>query len=123
EAQARELRGALYYPYVTSDFVIEDWDFSADYWKYWEALSKSDPGIWSKVAGKILEQRDTYWSRTASARLSQVATTGSTRSLTSEPLLADWLLKLRAKPCLLDTRNMAHVPADLQRRTPATEAL
>jgi hypothetical protein len=123
EAQARGLRGALYYPYVTSDFVIEDWDFAADYWKHWDVLSKSDTGVWAKVAGKILDQRDTYWSRASSARLSQVATTGSTRSLTSEPLLADWLLKLRAKPCLPDTRNMIQVPADLVRRTPETEAL
>jgi hypothetical protein len=123
EAQARGLRGALYYPYVTSEFVIEDWDFAGDYWKHWEALSKSNPGVWAKVAGKILDQRDTYWSRASSARLSQVATTGSTRSLTSESLLADWLLKLRAKSCLPDTRNMIQVPADLLRRTPETEAL
>lgn len=123
EAQARGARGALYYPYVTNQFVIEDWDFSTDYWRHWEALSKVDAGIWTKIVGKILDQRDTYWSRTAGARLSQVATTGSTRSVTSEPLLADWLLKLRAKPCLPDTRNMIQLPADLVRRTPETEAL
>lgn len=123
EAEARGARGALYYPYVTSQFVIEDWDFPADYWKHWEALSKTNPGIWAKAVGKILEQRDTYWSRAASARLSQVATTGSTRSVTSEPLRADWLLKLRTKPCLPDTRNMLQLPADLVRRTPETEAL
>lgn len=123
EARARGQREELYYPYVTDSFVIDDWDFSADYWKHWKALSKSDPGVWAKVAGKILDQRDTYWSRASSARLSQVATTGSTRSVTSEPLLADWLLKLRGKPCLPDTRNTIHVPADLVRRTPETEAL
>ena len=123
EAQARGARGTLYYPYVTNQFVIESWDFSADYWRHWEALSKDDAGIWTKIVGKILDQRDIYWSRAAGARLSQVATTGSTRSVTSEPLLADWLLKLRAKPCLPDTRNMMQLPADLVRRTPETEAL
>jgi len=123
EAQSRGQRQELYYSYVTDSFVLEDWDFPADYWRHWEALSKSDPGVWAKVAGKILDQRDTYWSRASSARLSQVATTGSTRSVTSEPLLADWLLKLRGKPCLPDTRNMIQVPADLVRRTPETEAL
>jgi hypothetical protein len=85
-------------------------------------LSKTDPGIWAKIVGKILEQRDTYWSRSSAMRLSQVATTGSTRSVSSEPLLADWLMKLRAKPCLPDTRNMIQLPADLVRRTPETEA-
>lgn len=123
EAQKRGARGALYYPYVTSQFVVEDWDFPAEYWRHWEALSKSDPRIWAKVVGRVVEQRDTYWSRASSARLSQVATTGSTRSLTSAPLLADWLLKLRSKPCLPDTRDVIQVPADMLRRTPETESL
>jgi len=123
EAQARGARSALYYPYVTNQFVIEDWDFPSDYWRHWESLSKTDAGIWAKIVGKILDQRDTYWSRAVSARLSQVATTGSTRSVSSERLLPDWLLKLRAKPCLPDTRNMMQLPADLVRRTPETEAL
>lgn len=123
EAQARGQRQPLYYAYVTESFVLDDWDFPADYWRHWEALSKADPGIWAKVVGKILEQRDAYWSRVSSVRLLQVATTGSTRSVSSEPLLADWLLKLRAKPCLPDTRNMIQLPADLVRRTPETEAL
>lgn len=123
EAQARGQRQALYYAYVTESFVLDDWDFPADYWRHWEALSKADPGIWAKVVGKMLEQRDSYWSRASSVRLLQVATTGSTRSVSSEPLLADWLLKLRAKPCLTDTRNMIQLPEDLVRRTPETEAL
>jgi hypothetical protein len=123
EAKKRGFRGELYYPYVTSQFVVEDWDFPAEYWRHWEAQSKSDPRIWANVAGRVFEQRDIYWSRASRARLSQVATTGSTQSLTSEPLLADWLLKLRSKPCLPDTRDMIHVPADLLRRTPETESL
>lgn len=123
EAQARGARSALYYPYVTNQFVIEDWDFPSDYWRHWEGLSKTNAGIWAKIAGKILDQRETYWSRAVGARLSQVATTGSTRSVTSERLLTDWLLKLRTKPCLPDTRNMIQLPADLVRRTPETEAL
>ncbi|CAA0103258.1 Uncharacterised protein [Starkeya nomas] len=123
EVQARGARSALYYPYVTNQFVVEDWDFPADYWRHWEGLAKTDAGIWAKIVGKILDQRDTYWSRAVNARFSQVATTGSTRSVSSERLLTDWLLKLRAKPCLPDTRNMIQLPADLVRRTPETEAL
>lgn len=123
EAQARGARSTLYYPYVTNQFVIEDWDFPADYWRHWEVLAKTDAGIWTKIVGKILDQRDAYWSRAVSARLLQVATTGSTRSISSERLLTDWLLKLRAKPCLPDTRNMVQLPVDLVRRTPETEAL
>lgn len=123
EVQARGARSALYYPYVTNQFVVEDWDFPTDYWRHWEGLAKTDAGIWAKIVGKILDQRDTYWSRAVNARFSQVATTGSTRSVSSDRLLTDWLLKLRAKPCLPDTRNMIQLPADLVRRTPETEAL
>ncbi|MGF7007314.1 sacsin N-terminal ATP-binding-like domain-containing protein [Aminobacter sp. BE322] len=123
EVQARGARSALYYPYVTNQFVVEDWDFPADYWRHWEGLAKTDAGIWAKIVGKILDQRDIYWSRAVNARFSQVATTGSTRSVSSDRLLTDWLLKLRAKPCLPDTRNMIQLPADLVRRTPETEAL
>lgn len=123
EAKMRGLCGALNYPYVTNQFVIEDWDFPAEYWQHWEALSESDAQIWAKVAGRILEQRDSYWSRASTARLSQISTNGTRRALTQEPLLADWLLKFRSKPCLHDTHKIVHFPSDLLRRTPETEAL
>jgi hypothetical protein len=122
EAKARGQSGTLTYPYVTDSFVIEDWDFSAEYWKHWQAVAASDPGIWAKVAGKILAQRESYWTRSSGARLLQVATTGSTRAISWEPLLAGWVLKLRERPCLPDTRDVPQVPADLLRRTPETES-
>lgn len=123
EAQRRGHQPSLYYPYVTHSFTINDWDFPTDYWRHWEAMSKDDPNIWVKIVDKILEQRESYLSRTSNARLVQIATTGRTQSITSDPLLADWLLRLRTKPCLPDTRSMIQLPADLMRRTPATEAL
>src|SRR5690606_31779128 len=98
EAKARGQSGGLTYPYVTDSFVIEDSDFPAEYWKHWQALATSDAGIWTKVAGKILNQRESFWTRATGARLLQVATTGSTRAISWEPLLAGWILKLRDKP-------------------------
>ncbi|MGE0183859.1 MAG: sacsin N-terminal ATP-binding-like domain-containing protein [Parvularculaceae bacterium] len=123
EAQGRGLSGSLYYPYVTNDFVIEDWDFPAECWKHWDYLSKSNDRVWVEITTRILEQKDNYWSRTANARFSQIATTGSTRSISSEPLRAAWLQKLREKRCLPDTRDLTHLPTDLLRRTPETESL
>jgi len=122
EAKARGQSGGLNYPYVTDSFVIEDSDFPAEYWKHWQALAASDAGIWTKVAGKILNQRESFWTRATGARLLQVATTGSTRAISWEPLLAGWILKLRDKPCLPDTRDVPQIPADLLRRTPETES-
>ncbi len=123
EAKKRGLQEALYYHYVTHSFIVEDYDFPTEYWRHWEALSKSDREIWTKIAQRVLKQRDRYWSRASRARLLQVATTGSKKSLTSGLMLADWVLKLSAKPCLPDTRDAIHVPADLLRRTPETEPL
>lgn len=123
EAQSRGLRGELGYSYVTNDFTLEDWDFDESQWAHWSIQARTDPAVWTKVAGRIIEQREAYWSRASFARLVQVATTGSTRSVTNEPLRAAWLSKLREKPCLPDTRGMAQVPPDLLRRTPETESL
>ena len=37
EARERGLKGNLYYPYVTDDFLMEDWDFEDVYWRHWKA--------------------------------------------------------------------------------------
>ena len=123
EANARGFVGELYYPYITNHFIVDDWNFSDSYWEHWEALSREDPGVWAKIMERILKQREYFWSRTSNARLLQVATTGRTRPLTLVPILAAWLLRLRDKPCLTDTRDVVHLPADLMRRTPETESL
>lgn len=122
EAKARGQKGTLSYPYVTDSFEIEDWDYAADYWRYWEAEAVGDPSFWTKLSARIFAQRETYWSRASGARIVQIATTGSRRAVSWEALAAGWILKLREKPCLPDTRNTPHVPADLLRRTSETES-
>jgi hypothetical protein len=123
EARLRGHQGDLSFPYVTSQFVVEDWDFEESYWRHWEALAAEDERIWVKLVDRILAQRDTYWSRAKSARLLQVATTGNTRSMTYGSLLPSWALKLRNLPCLPDARGFHRKPDDLLRRTPETESL
>ena len=123
EARNRGLEGDLSYPYVTSQFVVEDWDFEELYWRHWAALAESDDHLWTNVVDRILSQRDVYWSRAKNARLLQVATTGSTKSMTYGSLLPSWALRLSDVPCLPDTRGFHHKPGDLLRRTPETESL
>ena len=123
DARKRGLTGDLYSPYVTNRFVVEDWDFEDVCWLHWQALVEDDDRLWIKVADRILSQRDVYWSRAKSARVLQVATTGNTKSMTSEPLLPGWVLRLRDIRCLPDTRGFPRKPGDLLRRTPATESL
>ena len=123
EARDRGMQGNLYYPYVTGDFIVEDWDFENTDWDYWNAIAIDDELVWTKVVDRMLSERDVYWNRARTVRLLQVATTGSTRSITSESLLPTWALRFRDLPCLRDTRGFPRKPGDLLRRTPETESL
>jgi hypothetical protein len=123
EAQRRGLRDDLLYPYVTHQFIVEDWDFEDTYWRHWKALAANDEHVWVNLAERVLAQREAYWTRAKSARILQVATTGNTRSMTFAPLLPSWALRLREQPCLPDTHGFRRKPDALLRRTPETESL
>jgi len=123
EARKRGMMGTLHTPYVTFTFAIQDWDFEEIYWNHWEKLSKDDDKLWTRVADHVFSQRETFWSRASTARIYQVATTGKRQSVTQEPLLPSWVLRLRNLPCLLDNRGFQRKPGDLLRRTAETESL
>jgi len=123
EAQRRGLQSDLSYPYVTEHFLIEDWDFQDLYWRHWRALAADDERLWVRLTERLLAQRDAHWKRARTARILQVATTGSTRSTTTDQLLPSWVLRLREQPCLPDTRGFPRRPEELLRRTPETESL
>ena len=108
---------------MTYDFIVADWDFEDVYWRHWKALAVSDDQLWTKIAERLLSQRDAYWGQAKSIRLFQIATTGTWRAMTNESLLPAWALRLRDLPCLPDTRGFRCKPGDLLRRTPETEAL
>lgn len=110
-------------PYVTNEFIVEDWDFGDAHWRHWRQLALDDPAFWGKLLTRILEQPTSFWNKAASARVVQVATTGNTRAVTSEPLFPSWIVKLRELPCLQDTRGLYRQPAELLRRTADTESL
>lgn len=128
----QELRKALnargferdpYYPYVTNEFIIEDWDFDDEHWQQWRDLAEDETTFWGHVLTRILEQPASFWSKATTAKIVQVATTGNTRAVTSESLLPSWIVKFRDLPCLQDTRGNYRQPAELLRRTPNTESL
>ena len=121
-AEARGLRSELQFPFVTNTFSLEDWDFLESYWEHWQTLSQSDAHIWAKIVMQLIAHEG-GWLRAASAGLLQLSTSGTTKPMTSAPLLPGWLLKLRQKPCLLDSRGIPQLPDELFRRTQATESL
>jgi hypothetical protein len=122
EGKRRGVRSDLHFPYVTWNFVVEDWDFPEDVWHHWQALSSDDDQLWGNVTRALFGQPDVYWTGATSARILQIATTGSKRSTTLDPVLPSWVLRLREVPCLPDTRGFLHKPRDLLRRTVETDA-
>ena len=120
EVNRRGYKGELYFPYVTGQFIVEDWDFPDDVWSYWKSVAAEDAQLWGRVAEAIFGQSDGYWNGATSANVLQVATTGTERSIASA--LPSWVLHLRELACLPDTRGFLHKPRDLLRRTVATDA-
>ena len=110
------------YPFKTDDFVLTDWDFDEDCWQHWEELASEDPRLWAKIVERLFAQPKSYWEDALSAQVHQVATTGTTRPIATESLLPSWILRLRDKPCLRDTRGICRRPIELLRRTPQTVA-
>lgn len=121
EARKRDMKLTPDYQYKTDSFVLQSFDFEPIYWNFWKKESAADPLIWTKIVARIFAQRELYWQKRA-ARIVQVATTGSTRSITHESLISEWILKFRNLPCIRDNRGGVQLPGDLLRRTAETEA-
>ncbi len=112
----------LDYPYVTHGFYFKDWCFPDIYWKHWEKLSATDSRIWFKLLEQIFNQKTGYWRVGRTAKMLQIATTGSTKPITHLPILPNWIMKFRDLECLPDQYGGLNKPKDLFCRTKATEA-
>lgn len=111
------------FPYVTEHFVVDDWDFDLAQWAHWRSQAAKDSTFWVQVLAQIFRQPQSYWSKSLSAKVDQVATTGSRRAITCGTLLPAWIMKLRGLPCLDDTWGGHHLPSEMLCRTAETEAL
>lgn len=112
------------FPYVTHDFVIQDWDFEDRHWKHWNNLAKSEPDLWCRLTDLLFIESERLVEEYSDSSILQVATTGSRQRLYLSPdPLPSWILRLRKLPCLQDTHGNARRPHELLRRTPATEPL
>lgn len=123
EVRRRGGKGIKNYPYRSEWFEIVDWDFDGACWNHWEEFARKDKRIWARIGERILEQREWYWKGHESAKIEQIAINRNCRQLDTGPLLTSWVLRLREKPCLRDTRGVCRKPEELFRRTPETEAL
>jgi len=125
-ADVLKSRGAtppIGYPYVTSDFYLNDYDFNDDLITYWTEEADTDDGIWAKLVRCVLEAPSLYWQSRSEATVSQIATTGTESTVYTETIPSAWIVRLRGLACLPDTHGHVRVPAEPYLRTPATEPL
>lgn len=118
----RSVKSGPYYPYVRNFFKIKDWDFEEEHWQYWKSFAEKDSAFWGKLLKRILKMPHRQWSKCITAEALQVATTGNSRAITFEEILAAWIIKFSNLCCLQDTYGIYHEPAELMRRTPETES-
>ncbi|MGD9628513.1 MAG: sacsin N-terminal ATP-binding-like domain-containing protein [Pyrinomonadaceae bacterium] len=112
------------FPYVTNDFVIQDWDFEDRHWRHWNNLAKSQQDLWRRLTDQLFIESKRLVEGHSSCSILQIATTGSRQRLYLSPdPLPSWILKLRKLPCLQDTHGSSRRPDELLRRTTATEPL
>lgn len=123
EVKVRGGLSELEFHYKYDRFVIEDWDFKADHWKYWKSVEMEQEDFWGKLLTRIINTPNLQWDKALSSKAYQVATTGRRKQITQDELAPSWIMKFRELPCLQDTRGFYRVPTELLRRTPETEAL
>ncbi len=123
ELERRQFNSAFRPRYKNPLFQITDWDFVAEIWEHWENMAAVDDTIWCKVIERILKESQNFWLESITAEVTEKAHNGNARDSICSGLVPEWILKLREKECLHDTKGFLRKPAELLRRTPETEAL
>lgn len=121
EVRRRGSRSEILSFYAGENFQIDDWDFEEDYWTHWHGIAKGNDHFWGELVERIVAQGDKFWNKASKASALQVSIRGGTANVTTDTLPPAWLRRLRELPCLRNTRGSFDKPADLLRRTTATE--
>lgn len=110
------------YHYKRDNFTIRDFSLDPALIAHWTSLAQSDPSVWRNVLNLILTDSHHCWNRTLNAEAQQQGN-DYVRALSCPPITAHWITLFRDKACLFDTYHHLHLPTELYRRTPDTEAL
>ncbi len=123
ELRNRGVQESPSYSYKAEIYSLEDWDFEEALWSHWRSLAEQDDKTWARIADEILTQPERYWSQAKAARMLQSSGRGNANSIVDQAITPKWVLRLREKPCLRDTRGFLRRPSELLRCTPETLAL
>ena len=106
----------------TLNFTLHDYDWNRELVSHWEALSKEDTDIWTRLVTASARTWALDAKHYAFAKVDR--SRGAARYLVSEGLTAAWLFRLQSLPCLLeDKSDRPELPYNLLYRTPDTEPL
>lgn len=65
ELEQRGYKGDILFPYVTSNFLMEEFDFPQEYWLFWEENAKLDLSFLGKLVEQLINHpkswRNSFW--------------------------------------------------------------
>ena len=115
---------AHHYPRVRQEFIIQDYVFAPELWKNWEESAAQKPTIWAQVLRYILSDWDDgNWEDRLYVQNTYQYSTRADNRLDTGQMLAQWIMRLREHPCVLDENGQPHLPHEVYRRNSNTEAL
>ncbi len=107
--------------YPSQTYYFTDFDFAPELVHHWLSLPEIDR-VWSVIAKRLL--CGNRWRGHDQVIGKQTTTSGGNPLIVGGIHCASaWLRRLLSIECLPDKHGIFHVPADLMRRTPETEAL
>lgn len=120
--KVRQVAPPRSYPYSNDMMDVEDHEFEPGLWQHWLEMSQADPKIWCRVFRQVEQAGARVWSHRRHAAAKQSGYQYA-KEIPCGLIPARWIMQLRELPCLPDTYDNPHQPAELLMRTPDTESL
>lgn len=120
--ESRNSSAPAAYHYKRDHFLVRDFILDDELVRHWRVIAKHDPSIWREVLLRLLSSAPHCWKNALFANAFHDGT-ANTRVLSCPPITAQWITVFRDKACLFDMSHHLHLPTELYRRTPDTEAL
>lgn len=123
ELQKRTGSADFWGPYKTENFNWLDYDFPSELIERWSSVPAAElPGVWACVVKTVLAAPRWYWQKRLRARVFQLGRQYQ-QEISTEPIPAAWVFRLRSLPCLPDTQGQIRQPRELYLRNRQTEPL
>lgn len=109
-------------PYKSNKFFLIDYDYSDEYWAFWDNRFEEDKHFYFFLLSRIFTYGITNWQEHFFAHCYQEAKNGHQCPTTNEKITSAWIQKMAERCCLIDTRGTVLKPNELFIRNEKTEA-